>query len=182
MSNKFKIKCYFILFIPFLGIILWSCTSLDAIPNEIPFPVKNNDFTVHINTVRPTASQALQQVLSKTNMITQGHTSSRIDVSQDDYQFVLKDSIVEINLPYFGESQRALRIGQSGILLSGNPKDLVKRYFEEKKLTRYEFTLEDDKNNESWNAKLEVINNGTVRLYLFSNLRNPIGYEGRLVD
>ncbi len=179
MSNRDKIKI-FLVFMPFLGIILWSCNSLDTIPSEIPNPVKINNFTAHIKTVRPTASQDLLQVMSKTNMMMQGHTANRIDVSQDQYKLSFKDSIFESNLPYFGESQRGLHIGQSGILFSGKPKDLVKRYLADKKLTRYEFMIEDKENNENWNAKLEVVNNGAVRLYLFSNLRDPIGYEGRL--
>jgi len=100
-----------------------------------------------------------------------------IDLTGENYFVKFESDMIESVLPFFGRAFGGVGYGNdNGMRFKGNPKS----YSVKKGKKNYEITaVVEDKNN-SYNLTLTVSFQGSATLFIASNNRSSISYQGKL--
>jgi hypothetical protein len=100
-----------------------------------------------------------------------------IDLTGDNYFVKFESNLIESVLPFFGRAFAGAGFGNdNGMRFKGEPKTF--KIKKAKKNYEIEAVVED--NNDTYNLTLTVSFQGSASLFITSNNRNSISYQGQL--
>ncbi|MBW8361777.1 MAG: DUF4251 domain-containing protein [Kaistella sp.] len=161
----------------FCGLLFFvqSCTSQTYMdPKSLENAISNNEFTFMAEKAIPTNYDVINIMNSMPNS-----TSSRILNLSSGYTVILKKSVLEVNLPYFGRSFSSSR-DSSNNGYTFTSKDFTVTKSAGKKGTTVVQIETNDQHAEK-KIIIEVFKNGKALVSVNSNDRQPISYDGYMM-
>ncbi|UXP30622.1 DUF4251 domain-containing protein [Reichenbachiella agarivorans] len=104
----------------------------------------------------------------------------RINLIGNPNSFILKDSTVTGDLPYFGEVQMYDMSGDGGINFDGTAMGLTAIANDKKMKGLVMFSVKSKAGNEVYNCTLTIVGSRSASLSITSSARNRITYDGTI--